>query len=1009
MDSMFSTLFLVLFVSFSASVVAQSSVVCVAGQCLQGFSNATIGVKLSGTGGSVLLLPGQYTSTTNPQLVHSLLTSSSATLSSSAGFNSSSTVTLPLNIGLEPGIAIYSQPRYSGQAAFSSLPTSPIANTSTPLAANSIVLSNNVWAIVSSGSNDNRVVLWDAVPDVSQLPSGSSLSLSLLDMQSTACSPPCSGSGVCSASGTCTCPTGFTGSSCESCAEGFFGPTCQPCPSGCSSCDQGISGSGRCLTAAVPNAPSTCNCLNGQCGSNGQCTCNPGWIAGTNGTACAKCAPGFFLTSTGDCEVCQLGCTSCADTTATCISCQQGFTQDANDGTKCNPLPAKTTDGTACPDGSFVNGAQCSLCSPSCQTCNGPSSNDCIICASGQFRLNGNCVGVNTDGVCQGSNGMVADNVKHECETCGAKCTSCRIPNFTLASTIDQVQCTGCLPGFVLSDGKCVASCPSGTFVSPQDNLTCTACSSTCGTCVGAADFCLTCKSGQLASSGQCVSTCPSNTFTSSGSCLKCHPDCASCSGASFNQCSTCPPERPVLTNGRCLPTCSKAQFFDTTSSSCQACDSSCSSCSGSGPANCLACASATQILRAGSCVSANCNGSSSVIPGLGVCLSEMVQVPSRTDPNVPLPSVSGLADPTVISARKPLAWWQILLMALGCAFIFVVIVMLWRRRAKKQRAKRTAMFAAAKKINNPNRWRDRLVRFGEKLFGHRSTSRLRRDQHDAEVLPVAYNHHDRHLANSRPQSLASYRQDIKLKTIVSAPKPPQSQERSKKRESDDVDNFIDAYAYSTNSRSSRSPSTLPSLDGHQYKQRTKERRIEHDSLYAEVTGMRRNTPEPRQPLRRDVSGASMLPKNTIDTYKRREVNKEGILVDIGEERSTSAFPLQMTSSNTGSSSNHNILYNLGMPTEAQAYAMANRPVPGTLSPPVLGTVGPTMTGGSFMPIPIHLSPGTNMAPGSYWLSPVTPHPTGGPQQDPSSVDTVVLQPMITGGSSRNPFRQVQY
>lgn len=57
---------------------------------------------------------------------------------------------------------------------------------------------------------------------------------------------------------------------------------------------------------------------------------------------------------------------------------------------------------------------------------------------------------------------------------CGAKCTSCKIPNFSVASTIDQVQCTGCLPGFFLSDGKCVESCPSGTFVSQQDNLTCT-------------------------------------------------------------------------------------------------------------------------------------------------------------------------------------------------------------------------------------------------------------------------------------------------------------------------------------------------------------------------------------------------------------------------------------------------------------------------------------------------------------------------------------------------------
>ena len=57
---------------------------------------------------------------------------------------------------------------------------------------------------------------------------------------------------------------------------------------------------------------------------------------------------------------------------------------------------------------------------------------------------------------------------------CGAKCTSCQIPNFSTDSIISQLQCTGCLPGYFLSQGKCVESCPPATFLSPQDNLTCT-------------------------------------------------------------------------------------------------------------------------------------------------------------------------------------------------------------------------------------------------------------------------------------------------------------------------------------------------------------------------------------------------------------------------------------------------------------------------------------------------------------------------------------------------------
>ena len=56
---------------------------------------------------------------------------------------------------------------------------------------------------------------------------------------------------------------------------------------------------------------------------------------------------------------------------------------------------------------------------------------------------------------------------------CPAKCTACKIPNFTSLSTLAQVQCTGCIPGFVLSQGQCVSQCPSGTFLG-SDGLTCT-------------------------------------------------------------------------------------------------------------------------------------------------------------------------------------------------------------------------------------------------------------------------------------------------------------------------------------------------------------------------------------------------------------------------------------------------------------------------------------------------------------------------------------------------------
>ncbi|VDB84516.1 unnamed protein product [Peniophora sp. CBMAI 1063] len=798
---------------------SNSSVVCVAGQCLEGFSNTTIGVRLNSpsVGVEVQLLPGQYSSSTNPQLLHEILTSSSTQYTPSPGFNSSSSSSpLPLGVALQPGFSIYSSPLYAGQASFAPLPQNA-TNTSSGFSASSLAISDGVWLAVKAGTSQSRMILWDSIPDTSQI--NGLTSLTLVDMQSSSCSTPCSSAGLCTTSGKCSCPTGFTGESCETCAPGFFGPTCQACPANCTSCDEGISGSGRCLTPIVSNPPSSCNCLNGQCQSNGQCTCNSGWTAASNGTACAACAAGFFLDSNGDCSKCELGCDQCESGSGICTACASGFTQDANDRTKCNAATTVTSSGTQCPDGSFSNGTACAACSTSCTTCNGPTSNDCIVCANGQYKLNGTCVTTDSNGVCSGSS-MVANNNKHECDSCPSKCTSCAISGFNVASTIDQAKCTGCLPGFVLNNGQCVESCPSGTFLSPKDNLTCTACSSTCGTCAGSADFCLTCANNALASNGQCVTSCPSNTFSSSGACVACHPDCATCSGTSFSQCSSCPAERPVLSNGRCLPTCSKNQFFDTASSSCQSCDSSCSSCSGSGPSSCLACSSSSQKLSGGTCVDAKCSNSSSIISGLGVCLSDLVAVPQASGTTTPLPTISGLTAPasntTKTTAR--LEWWQILLMALGCAFIFVAILWLYRRRQLKKRAQATAAFAAAKNLHRGN-WRWRLAEFGQRLFGGGNPEE-RRQRAGLKQLKLRNAEQERHaLVMGKlggPSSLPSYHD---------------------------------------HSRAS-------SLNGHGQRWSGGD----HESFYSQVTGLPPRAPVPRQPVRDPAPMASRFSWTTVGT-----------------------------------------------------------------------------------------------------------------------------------------------
>jgi hypothetical protein len=58
----------------------------------------------------------------------------------------------------------------------------------------------------------------------------------------------------------------------------------------------------------------------------------------------------------------------------------------------------------------------------------------------------------------------------------------------------------------------------------------------------------------------------------------------------------------------------------------------------------------------------------------------------------------------------RRLAWWEILLMTLGCVLIFLCVLGLFRRRMRAKAAKRTAAFAAAKNIDARGvGWRARL------------------------------------------------------------------------------------------------------------------------------------------------------------------------------------------------------------------------------------------------------------------------------------------------------------
>jgi hypothetical protein len=224
----------------------------------------------------------------------------------------------------------------------------------------------------------------------------------------------------------------------------------------------------------------------------------------------------------------------------------------------------------------------------------------------------------------------------------------------------------------------------------------------------------------------------------------------------------------------------------------------------------------------------------------LGVCLSELV-----TTDNLPaLPPITGLDDPTVLP-RRPLEWWQILLLTLGCAFIFLVILWFFRRRAQKQRAKRTAIFASSKGLGGgKGYWRRKVVPFGEKIFGHISSPRQSTDLKSRIVLLPSTLRVD-------PEGEA-----IKLKMLRAAEEAWRTPDSQTEVE-EDAAGLIPSHAKPLTPKPTqfqpRSHRGVPFLERRVSESSSSERSaFSAPSLYSQMTGAPRKTPEPRMPTRHE-------------------------------------------------------------------------------------------------------------------------------------------------------------
>lgn len=169
--------------------------------------------------------------------------------------------------------------------------------------------------------------------------------------------------------------------------------------------------------------------------------------------------------------------------------------------------------------------------------------------------------------------------------------------------------------------------------------------------------------------------------------------------------------------------------------------------------------------------------------------------------------------------------------MALGCAFIFFGIIWLCRRRARKQREKKTALFATtpgSNRTDGKSGWRWRLLRFGEKLFGHKRSRK-------GDLLP--------------PES-----ESVMLGKL-------RAEEEA--RHEEDMVKLIGDYQYADSD-----PPEPPRHYPTRFRESFGESIETAPSMYSQFTGMPSRVPAPRQPLKKNLT--SRFSSSTLSSYDRR-------------------------------------------------------------------------------------------------------------------------------------------
>ncbi|KAL4488465.1 hypothetical protein ABPG72_013033 [Tetrahymena utriculariae] len=407
-----------------------------------------------------------------------------------------------------------------------------------------------------------------------------------------------------------TCPNGTFGNSqniCQPCINGCltcYGPTLLEC----FSCQQGfffqafITNSSQAIQEGMCIACSQF-CLS--CTSRYFCTaCKPlrfmKILPNLNQQTCVVDCGSFYLSDETDytCKSCLQGCETCSITVSNCQTCIQRYYN--SDGRVCNQCLSKCLECsqigvcTSCANGFYLQNNSCQNtclqgfsdssknlcvdCHPTCVTCQGPLATDCLTCISGYYL----------------------NSTTNICQICDPGCYSCS----------SKQNCSQCNNNYFLYQNYCYQTCPNGTYPTQNNNISvclpctdpacfqcsksqcilcspgyfinigiCSACDSTCKTCLNQPKTCTSCDQTKnlVLSNTSCVSKCGSSQYVDPilNKCLQCFYSCSSCFGPNSNQCFSCQP------NG----------FYLTNQTQCSICDQSCLYCSGPGFDSCTQCA----------------------------------------------------------------------------------------------------------------------------------------------------------------------------------------------------------------------------------------------------------------------------------------------------------------------------------------------------------------------------------------------------------------------------------